>query len=153
MKKIKLFSAILSLIVLTACFNIKPVEFKNISNASVSLVGIAGAQLKFNVNLHNPNNFKINLYKSNLNIKLDEIDFGDTQLDSTIFIPPNSDITIPLTLNTKFQNIFSGVLQTLTNMSKNSNEIPLKIKGYVTVKAKGIKTRIPVNRTENIKLQ
>ena len=153
MTKIKVLSAILSLLLLTACFNIKPVEFQNISNANISLVGLTGAKLKFNVNLHNPNKFKINLYKSNLNIKLDEIDFGSTELDSTIFIPANSSITIPLTLNTKFENIFSGLLKTVTNLSKNGNEVPLKIKGYVTVKAKGIKTRIPINRTEKINLQ
>lgn len=139
-------------IFLWSCGKIIAPDYRGVENVHISDISLTSVKLNFTVKMYNPNKIKLVTKSGKINVKLDEIDFGDVRLDSGFVLPPEELSSFTATAETTFKGIFLGILPTLKNLM-TKDEIPMHLKGHMVAKTYGgIPLRIPIYKTEKIKL-
>ncbi len=145
MKKSSVFLlSILALVTiyLPSCREPKSLEFKEFRNLSVDKLSFAGAALKVNLVYYNPNNFSLQLNRTDLDIFIDSTFLGHSSQDVQVAIPKRGDFTIPLQVDLDVKNLLKNGITSLLN--KN---VSVRVFGTVKVGKAGIYKSFPVDYT------
>lgn len=135
-----------------SCFKVKAPEYRGVENVHITDLSFNSVKLNLTVNIYNPNDIKLVMSGGKVNIKLDEIDFGDIRLDSGFVLPPEELSSFTASTGTTFKGLLTGVIPTIRNLL-TKDEISLHLKGHIVARTYGgIPLRIPVIKTEKIKL-
>src|ERR1700712_1210966 len=94
---IKGLGAILAVVVfLSSCGTPKDLEFREFKNLAVENIGFSGANLKVDVVYYNPNNFGLELNRTDIDIFVDSTFLGHSSQELQVKIPRRQDFSIPL---------------------------------------------------------
>jgi len=141
-----------ALFIFTACNKPQAPVFKEIKNLKIGKIQGGTLMLTADAHYYNPNGMKGKLTGTDLEIAIKENKVGVINQAELVKIPANADFIIPLEarLSADFlsKNLFGGVLSML-----QEGKVPLYIKGEITVKIVEIPIKIPVDHTEEIRLQ
>ena len=145
MKKLYLLPfAICFLILLSqsACQEPKSLEFKEFKNLSVDKLSFAGAELKVDLVYYNPNNFGLQLNRTDLDVYIDSTFLGHSSQDIQVNVPKRDVFTIPLKLDLDVKNLLKNGITSMLNKS-----VSVRILGSVKVGKAGIYKSFPVDYT------
>ena len=133
---------VILMIVLPSCREPKSLEFKEFKNLSVDKLSFAGAALKVDLVYYNPNNFSLQLNRTDLDIFIDSTFLGHSSQDIQVAIPKRDIFTIPLKLDLDVKNLLKNGITSLLN-----KDVSVRVLGSVKVGKAGIYKSFPVDYT------
>jgi LEA14-like dessication related protein len=139
MKKI-IGGFIIGVIFMTSCRAPKDLVYKDFKNLSVDKMGFSASAIKMDLIYYNPNNFGLQLKRTELDIFIDGNFLGHSSQLLQISIPKRADFELPLKIDVDMKNIFKNAFASLFN-----NEVMVKVIGRVTIGKANVFKSFPVN--------
>jgi len=143
--------SVLYLLVLAGvgCSAPKDLVFKEYKNLKIDKLGFSNANLSLDLVYYNPNNFGLELNRTDLDIYIDSNLLGHSSQVIQIAIPKRDVFTIPLKVDLDMKNLLKNGLTTLFN-----KEVKVRILGKVKVGKAGVYKSINVDyeTTQNLSL-
>lgn len=143
MSNCKIFSYLLCLIflsVLVACSSPKALVYNNYRDFSIDKLGFVSSEVRLNLEYYNPNNFGLQLRRTELDIFINNNFLGHSSSDTLINIPRRDTFLIPIRFNVDMHNLFKNAWNTLTG-----NELLIKVNGKIKVGKANIFMSMPIN--------
>ena|SRR6266487_4590476 len=140
-KKIS-FSPFLPVILLLcfSCSTPKFLEYRDYRNFEIEGLDFNNSHIKMDLEYFNPNNFGLQLKRTDLDIFLNNNFLGHSSSDSLINIPRKNSFILPIKFDVDMQNIIKNAWNTLA-----CNEVTLKVTGSVKVGKANVFMSMPVN--------
>ena len=126
-----LFLSLLAFI--PSCRSPKDLEFREYNSVSLENMGFTSSTLKMNLVYYNPNNFGLELKRTELDIYVDSTFLGHSSQELQVAIPRRDVFTIPLIVNLDMKNLLKNGLTTLFN-----KEVMVRAVGNVKVGKAGV---------------
>lgn len=128
-----LFLFISLLVFMPSCRSPKDLEFREYNSVSLENMGFTSSTLKMNLVYYNPNNFGLELKRTELDIYVDSTFLGHSSQELQVGIPRRDVFTIPLIVNLDMKNLLKNGLTTLFN-----KEVMVRAVGNVKVGKAGV---------------
>ncbi len=135
-----LFSGFVFIFFMTSCRAPKDLEFRGFKNITVENIGFSGASLNVEVVAYNPNNYGVELNRTDLDIFVDSTYLGHSSQDLQVKIPRRQEFTVPLKVELDMKNILKNGLSSLMN-----KQVLVKVIGKVRVGKAGVYKMFDVN--------
>jgi LEA14-like dessication related protein len=123
-----LFTFLALLIFMTSCREPKELEYRDFKNLSSEKLGFSSSTFSIDLVYYNPNNFGLDLKRTDLDIYIDNNYLGHTTQDFQIHIPKRAEFSIPLKISVDMKNAYKNALPTLFG-----KEVVVKVTGSVKV--------------------
>lgn len=133
------FFVILTLL-LSSCSTPKELEYRDFKNFTINKVGFASSTAKMDMIYYNPNNFQLQLKKTDLDIYINGVFLGHSTQEYQITIPKKDQFIIPVVLIVDMKNLLKNSLTALLN-----KQVMVKVTGSVRVGKANLFMNIPVN--------
>jgi LEA14-like dessication related protein len=127
---------------MTSCRAPKDLEFREFNNVNLDKIGFSASSLSVNLVYYNPNNFQMELNRTELDIYVDSIYLGHSSQDLQVAIPKRDIFSIPLKIDLDMKNLFKNGLTTLFN-----KEVAIRAVGNVKVGKAGVYKNFKVDYT------
>jgi len=121
------------LVFMTSCRTPKDLEFRSFENLTLEKVGFTGASLNVDLVYYNPNNFGLELNRTDLDIFVDSSYLGHSSQDIQVAIPRRDIFTLPLKVELDMKNLLKNGLISLTRKS-----VVVRVVGKVKVGKAGV---------------
>jgi LEA14-like dessication related protein len=143
------WACLLFLIVgLTSCEIYKDVKVKRVEEFDLSELTNSKVSAVLRIGLENPNPYKITLFESDLELRIDGNLAGSLVLAEPVVLGPKSSKVYDVKVYTNITDVEGLLGNALSLMFKD--EIELKASGYVEAKGLGIKKKVPLSFTKPI---
>jgi LEA14-like dessication related protein len=116
----------LFVIIMTSCRAPKELEYRDFKNLSTDKLGFSSSTFKIDLVYYNPNNFGLQLKRTDLDIFIDSNYLGHTAQDYQINIPRKGEFTLPIIIEVDMKNAYKNAMPALFG-----KEVWLKITGKV----------------------
>ena len=130
---------ILSFLV-TSCRAPRDLEFREYNGVSLDNMSFTSSTLKMNLVYFNPNNFGLELKRTELDIYVDSTFLGHSSQELQVAIPRRDVFSIPLKVELDMKNLLKNGLTTLMN-----KEVLVRAVGNVKVGKAGVYKNIKVD--------
>ena len=138
-----LFAFFYSSLLLISCGPPKALEYRDFKNFTIEKLGFSASSVKMDLVYFNPNNYGLQLKRTDLDIYINDIFMGHTSQEYQITIPRKEEFSIPLQMDVDMQNLFKNSL----NIAMN-NQVLVKLTGSVKVGKANVFISFPVNYQE-----
>jgi len=115
-------------------------EYRDYRNFEIEGLDFNNSHIKMDLEYFNPNNFGLQLKRTDLDIFLNNNFLGHSSSDSLINIPRKNSFILPIKFDVDMQNIIKNAWNTLA-----CNEVTLKVTGSVKVGKANVFMSMPVN--------
>ena len=122
------FSAIMA-----SCSAPKDLEFREYNSLAFEKMGFTSSTLSMNLVYYNPNNFGMELKRSELDIYIDSSFLGHSSQELQVAIPRRDVFTVPIKVQVDMKNLLKNGLTTLMN-----KEVNVRVLGTVKVGKAGV---------------
>jgi len=136
----KIIGAFLVVIAFMSCSSPKALEYRTYHNFSVEKLGYSNSTIKLDLVYFNPNNFRMQLRNTDLDIFINGKLFGHSSTDTLIPIPKRDTFSLPVRFEVNMQSLYQNALNTLLG-----REVTLKVSGKVKVGKANVFMYFPVN--------
>jgi LEA14-like dessication related protein len=136
-KKYLIFSFVI--MALLSCSSPKALEYKTYHNFSINSLGYNKSSISLDLEYFNPNNFGMQLRKTDLDIFVNGNLLGHTSLDTLIRIPRRDTFSIPIKFDVDMQNAFKNAWNTLLG-----KDVLIRLSGKVKVGKGNVFMSFPV---------
>lgn len=126
----------------TSCREPKDLEFREFKNLTLENLSFSQAVLKVDLVYYNPNNFGLELNRTDLDLYVDSSFLGHSSQDIQVGIPKKDVFTLPLVVNLDMKNLLKNGLNSLF-----SKEIGIRLLGKVKVGKAGVYKSFNVDYT------
>lgn len=123
-----------------SCSAPKALEYRSYNNLSIEKFGFDYSTVNLDLKYYNPNNFRMQLRNTNLDIFINGKLFGHSSTDTLIQIPKRDTFTLPIKFDVNMQNIYQNALNTLLG-----KQVLIKVTGKVKVGKANVFMYFPVN--------
>ena len=120
-------------IFMTSCRTPKDLEFREFNNLSLENVSFMGATLKVDLVYYNPNNFGLELNRTDLDIFVDSTYLGHSNQDIQVAIPKRDIFTVPLKVELDMKNLLKNGINSFFSKTVN-----VRVTGKVKVGKAGV---------------
>ena len=135
-----LFISALLTILLFSCAAPKDLEYRDFKNFTIEKPGFTSTTVKMDLVYYNPNNFGLQLNRTDLDIFIDNNYLGRTNQEYQVSIPRRAEFSIPISLDVDMKNLLKNTLNSFFNQ-----EVLIKITGTVKVGKLNVFKSFPVN--------
>ncbi|MEI6817241.1 MAG: LEA type 2 family protein [Bacteroidota bacterium] len=121
-------------VAMISCAPMKPIEYKSVDNFTVTMKGLA-PEIRADVHLRNPNSMGARIAAMTIDVFIDGTKLSSVCMDTTC-VRAVGDFTIPVVAQTNLVDL-AKIIPTGLNAflgKKSKHELPVDIKGNVTVK-------------------
>jgi len=139
MKQILLI-LVIAVLLLSACSQPKNLVYQDVQHVSMKHAGLNKTTLSMDVRLYNPNAYRIQLKRADLDIYINNNLLGKINIDQKITVPGADTFLLPAVLDLSLSSALPSLLQLAF-----SSDISLKLAGSVKAGRHGIFITIPVN--------
>lgn len=108
-----LFTFLVSLLFMTSCREPKELEYRDFKNLSTDKLGFSTSTFKVDLIYYNPNNFGLQLKRTDLDVYIDSNYLGHTAQDYQINIPRRGEFTLPLSIEVDMKNAYKNAIPAL----------------------------------------
>ena len=123
-----------------SCSSPKAIEYTNYKNFSIDNLGFTNSQVNLDLEYYNPNNFGLQLKKTELDIFINNTFLGHSFSDSLINIPRRDTFLIPIRFTVDMHNILKNAWNTIT-----TNEVLIKVSGKIKLGKANVFMSMPIN--------
>jgi LEA14-like dessication related protein len=120
--------------------NLKEPDFINARNFKIGKLGLTESFIGLDLYYYNPNSFKIQLKKAELDVYFENRFVGKTHLDTLLSIPALDTFSIPVKMDVAMKNLFPNLLTLALK-----DEVEVKMEGSARIMRSGITMNIPVH--------
>ncbi len=132
----------------TSCEIYKEVKVKRVEDFDLSELTNNHVAAVLRIGLDNPNPYKITLYESDLELRIDGNVAGTLSLAEPVVLAPKSSQVYDVKVFTNISDVEGLLGNALALMFKD--EIELQASGYVQAKGLGVKKMVPLSFTKPI---
>jgi len=125
---------------LLSCSTPKELEYRDFKNFTVEKLGFSSSSLKMDLIYYNPNNFGLELNRTDLDIFIDNNYLGRTSQEYQVSIPRREEFSIPIKIDVDMKNLLKNGFTTFLN-----NEVMIKVTGTVRIGKLNVFKSFPVN--------
>jgi len=151
-KIIKSFSLLLIIaITLVSCMKYEEVEMVKVHNVGIKKFSGKGIIVEVAMQIKNPNNYKISIVDSDLDLFIKDDKIGTANIKENIVLPKNSNKIHRFTIESTFEDMLKGALPTIMGVLFNQS-VELQVKGNIKARAKSLSKRFPVDFKEKVSL-
>lgn len=137
----------LAIFSLSACNDIKEVEYKGIKSTKLQSISLNQADLRINLEYFNPNNFGVDVKETNLSVYLNDRFLGIADQPEKTQIARNASFIFPVVAHFDPLKALGSAFKGLFN---KKNKITLQ--GTAKVGKSGVYIKVPINITEEVSL-
>ncbi len=123
-----------------SCSTPKALEYREFKNFSVEKLGFSSSTVKMDIVYYNPNNYGLQLKKTDLDIFINDVYMGHTSQEFQVTIPKSQEFSVPLKIDVDMKNLFKNGLTTMLK-----NEVAVKVSGSIKVGKANVFISFPVN--------
>lgn len=141
------------LIILSAvgCLTYKEVKVIAVTEVGVKQFTTKGVEVEVAMQIKNPNNYKINIVDSDLELFVKGSRIGTATIDNKVTLPKKSNQIHRFIIKSALKDMGTNVFPILMTVL-GGGIIDLQIKGDIKATAKGIGKRFPVDFKEKVEL-
>jgi LEA14-like dessication related protein len=136
---------------LISCLPYNEVELISVDNVEVKKFTMSGIRAEVTVKVSNPNNYKISIIDSDLDIYLNGIMMGKATIKETIVLEKKSKDSHRFTIDTNYTGASAGGLSAIMTLITSSS-VNLGLKGTIKAKAKFIRKKVDVEFNERVSI-
>jgi len=132
----------------------KSPSFINLDNVKIISANARKVVLQGDAIFNNPNAIAGKLIKTDIHIKINDVDITDIEQTTSIDVPKNSNFTVPVNFSFNPKKLTKDNDGFLQNAIKSflSNELNIEYAGCVTIEVLGIGFDVPIDYTEKVSL-
>jgi len=132
----------------------KSPSFINLDNVKIVTANASRVVLQGDAIFNNPNAIAGKLTKTDIHIKINDVDITDIEQTTLVDVPKNSNFTVPVNFSFNPEKLVQDNEGFLQNAIKSflSNELTIEYAGYVTIEVLGIGFDVPIDYTEKVSL-
>jgi LEA14-like dessication related protein len=123
-----------------SCSTPKALEYKTYQNFSINKLGFDKSTISMDLEYYNPNNYGLQLKKTDLDIFVNGNLLGHSSTDSLLNIPRRSNFLIPITFNVDMQNVFKNAYNAFIG-----KEVLIKLTGKIRIGKGNVFMSLPVD--------
>lgn len=133
---------VLTTVLLTSCQSPKDLEFRDFNGLSLDKAGFSASALKINLVYYNPNNFGLEVNRTELDIYIDSNYLGHSSQLLQVAVPKRDIFTIPLRIDVDMKNLLKNGLIAMMN-----KEVAVRAVGFVKLGKGGVYKNFKVDYT------
>ena len=137
---------------LTSCFKYEDVVMKEVTNVSVNSFSANNIEIKVDMRIINPNNYKISIVDSDLELFVKNKKVGTSKIKDKIELPKNSDETHQIVVKTTVEDMIGTAIPVILSVLFEDS-VDLQVKGEIKAHAKSLSKSFPVDFKERVKLK
>jgi len=122
-----------------SCSTPKALEYRDFKNFTIEKLGFSSSSVKMDIVYYNPNNYGLQLKRTDLDIFINDVFMGHTSQEYQITIPKKEEFSIPLRMEVDMINIFKNGLNAMLY-----NQVLVKVTGSVKVGKANVFISFPV---------
>ena len=146
MKTMKWISLFLLTFLLHSCFDFEEVKFKGIENVKMPKMDDKEILVDLTLKLENPNNFKIKIKPSQVDVFIEDKMMGTIFLDKKVVLQKRQENSYSTQLRVKLQDgAFFSLLRFIA-----MKEVNIRFKGRVKGSVYGITKKIDIDQTRKV---
>ncbi len=123
-----------------SCSSPKMLEYRDYKNFSIEKLGFSNSQVKLDLEYFNPNNFGLQLKRTELDIYINNTFLGHSSSDTLINIPRNNTFLLPIRFDADMKNFFKNAWNTMMG-----NEVTVKVTGKLKIGKANVFMSMPVD--------
>ncbi len=127
-------------ILLSSCREPKELEYRDFKNLSTEKLGFSTSTIKLDLIYFNPNNFGLELKRTDLDIFVNGNYLEHTSQEYLIHIPRKAEFSLPLSIEVDMKNAYKNALPALFGQ-----EVLVKVTGSVKLGKANVYKSFPVN--------
>ena len=127
------------LLVLASCSAPKELEYREFRNFTVQKIGFSTTAVKMDMIYFNPNNFGLQLKRTELDIFVNGVLLGHSSQDYQVTIPKKEQFIIPITMDVDMKNLIKNSLVSFFN-----KEVTVKATGSIKVGKANVFMSFPI---------
>lgn len=116
------------------------IEYINYKNFNIKKIGFTNSQVMMSLQYFNPNNFGLQLRRTDLDIYINNTLLGHTSADTLINIPRRDTFLLPINFDVDMKNVFKNAWNSMVK-----NEVTVKVTGSLKVGKANVFMSMPVN--------
>lgn len=153
-KKSIALAALSTAILISSCKQTQmlPLSLTGHNGVKFSGVSLKGVKGEIKVNIKNPNPVEVTVYRSDLDIKLNDMPIGKAKIKKRFVIPANSEVEEVLYLKSDFSNLGYSDIPKVINTVQSKN-INLSVIGNLKSGRFMHKTKTIVEMTDTINME
>ena len=121
----------LSSLLIVSCAPLKPVEFRSVSDLKVTNP-VLSPQVSANVNFFNPNSVGCTIKNLSVDVSLSSIPLTTISFQNQ-HLPSNQEFSLPVSTSIPYSQLIKFIPLGISSL-QGGKDIPLEVKGNVTVK-------------------
>jgi len=137
---------------LTSCFKYEDVVMKEVTNVSVNSFSANNIEIKVDMRIINPNNYKISIVDSDLELFVKNKKVGTSKIKDKIELPKKSDQTHQIVIVTNVGDMIGTAIPVILSVLFDES-VDLQVKGEIKARAKSLSKSFPVDFKERVKLK
>jgi LEA14-like dessication related protein len=131
---------LLILFFMSSCREPKELEYRDFKNLSSEKLSFSSSTFKLDLIYYNPNNFGLQLKRTDLDIFIDSNYLGHTEQDYQIDIPKRGEFTLPIKIEVDMKNAYKSALPALFG-----REVLVRVTGKVKLGKANVYKNFNVN--------
>ena len=140
MRKLILIPLLAALFLPFSCSAPRELEYQDYKNFHLEKLGFSSSRVTLDLQYYNPNNFGLQLKRTDLDIFINNTFLGHSASDTLINIPRRDTFLLPIKFDMDMKNVFKNAFNSLTG-----NEVLVKVTGKVKVGKANVYMSMPVN--------
>lgn len=127
-------------IAFVSCTTPKALEYRDYHDLSIEKLGYSNSTIKLDLVYFNPNNFRMQLRNTDLDIFINGKLFGHSTTDTLIQIPKKDTFSLPVKFDVNMQSLYQNALNTLLG-----KEVVVKVAGKIKIGKANVFMYFPIN--------
>ena len=136
---------------ITSCFKYQEVEMVKVTDFGIKNITKKGVDFQVDMQLKNPNNYKISIIDSDLDLFVNGKKSGRVILTNKVTLPKKSNNIHHFLFHTDYKNLSIDPISVIGSVL-GDNKTEIRFVGYIKAKAKGISKKFPVDFKEKVSL-
>ena len=133
------------------CRDMEPVSVSRVESAKVTKMDAKGIEMEIGIRIKNPNTFGFSIFRSELDVTLNNSPLGKAVIKKKVKIKANSEDLHTFVVASDFSSLLSGGYQAILAIQQKSS-VNIGVKGNIRAGTWFYKKDFPVESKQNVPL-
>ncbi len=136
---------------LNACKDMQPISVSRVESARITKFDMQGIEMEIGIRIKNPNSFGFSVFRSELDVTLNNSPLGKAVIKKKVKIKANSEDLHTFVVSSDFASLLGGGYQAIVAAQQRSS-VNIGVKGNIRAGTWFYKKDFPVESKQNVPL-